>query len=53
MTNYVPRTHLVELDEGMQSPAYSYMYKYRERGNYERLQWAEERGVDLRSFALG
>jgi hypothetical protein len=38
----------------MQSPAFnSYRYEYRKGGDHKELQWARERGIDLRGFTLG
>ena len=54
MTNREARPHLVESYKGMQSPAFnSYRYEYRKGGDHKELQWARERGIDLRGFTLG
>ena len=53
MTNCEARPHLVKSYEGMQSPAFNgYTYEYRGDADYEELQWARKRGIDLRGFTL-
>ena len=53
MTNCEARPHLVKSYEGMQSPAFNgYTYEYRDDDDYEELQWARKRGIDLRGFTL-
>ena len=53
MTNCEARPHLVKSYEDMQSPAFNgYTYEYRGDADYEELQWARKRGIDLRGFTL-